>query len=100
MTVWTEDDSVGFEFNEMMVQCKPFVDDFLQAMANTGHLGNDTNSVLLRLVGFAMHYYNDAEGSTKDKYASMMAALANNPLAQHMFKQTAEMAMNKMSGVE
>jgi hypothetical protein len=30
----------------------------------------------------------------------MMAALANNPLAQHMFKQTAEMTMNKMSGVE
>jgi len=100
MSEWTEDDAVGFEFNEMMVQCKPFVDGFLQAMANTGHLGNDTNSVLLRLVGFSMHYYNDAEGSTSEKYATMMAALANNPLAQQMFKQTAEMTMNKMSGVE
>lgn len=100
MTEWTEDDSVGFEFDEMMVQCKPFVDSFLQAMANTGNLGNDTNSVLLRLVGFSMHYYGEAEGSTKEKYAAMMAALANNPLAQQMFKQTAEMTMNKMSGVE
>ena len=101
MAEWTEDDSVGFEFDEMMVQCKPFVDNFLQAMANTGNLGNDTNSVLLRLVGFAMHYYNEAEGTTtKEKYAAMMAALANNPLAQQMFKQTAEMTMNKMSGVE
>ena len=69
-------------------------------MANTGNLGNDTKSVLLRLVGFSMHYHGEAEGSTKEKYAAMMAALANNPLAQQMFKQTAEMTMNKMSGVE
>ena len=77
MAEWIEDEIVETEFNWMMVQCKPFVDDFLQAMADTGHLGNDTNSILLRLVGFAMHYYGEAQGTT-----------------------TKEKTMNKMSGVE
>ena len=101
MAEWldSEDSTVENAFHTLMTDGKPLVDNLLQAMANTGHLGNDTNSILLRLVGFAMHYYNEADGEPIDRYQVAMGQLANNPLAQAMFKQTAEMTMNKSVGV-
>tara|TARA_R100000900_G_scaffold143144_5_gene125633 strand:+ start:1496 stop:1801 length:306 start_codon:yes stop_codon:yes gene_type:complete len=101
MAEWleSEDSTVENAFHTMMTDGKPLVDNFLQAMADTGHLGNDTNSILLRLVGFAMHYYGQGDGEPIDRYRYAMGQLANNPLAQAMFKQTAEMTINKTAGV-
>jgi hypothetical protein len=102
MAEWldTNDATVENAFHKMMTDAKPLVDNFLQAMANTGHLGNDTNSILLRLVGYAMHYYNESDGEPIDRYNLMMGQLATNPLAQAMFKKSTELVMNKASGVE
>ena len=101
MAEWleSEDSTVENAFHTLMTDGKSLVDNFLQAMADNGYLGSDTNSILLRLVGFAMHYYGEADGEPKDRYAVMMGHLANNPLAQAMFKQTAEMTLNKSAGV-
>lgn len=102
MTEWLQsrNSTVENAFHTMMTEGKPLVDNFLQAMADTGYLSNDTNSILLRLLGFAMHYYNEADGEPLERYQVTMGHLANNPLAQAMFKQTSEMTMNKVVGVE
>ena len=102
MAEWldTADSKVENAFHTLMTEGKVLVDNFLQAMADTGHLSTDTNSILLRLVGFSMHYYNEADGEPKDRYAVMMGHLANNPLAQNLFQQTTGMMLNNASGVE
>ena len=66
------------------------------------YFDDSPNSILIRLLGFSIHYYNEAVREHKDSheaYNHMIQRMAQNPLAQTLFQNVGMGMMNKGAGV-
>jgi len=100
MEKWTENEEVLLAFEKLMVECEGNMNQFMKEL--TPYFDDSPNSILTRLLGFSIYYFNEAVRDEKDSheaYNHMIQRMAQNPLAQTLFQQFGQSAMNKAVGV-
>lgn len=97
---WTDDEEVLLAFERLMVDSEINMNRFMKALSP--YFDDSPNSILIRLLGFSIHYYNEAirdELDTHEAYNHMIQRMAQNPLAQALFQNVGMGMMNKGAGV-
>jgi hypothetical protein len=100
MEKWTDDEEVMKTFEKLMVDMEVNMNRFMRSLAP--YFENTPNSMMIRLLGFAVHYYNQGVLvglNEHDAYNQMLQQLSTNTLAQQLFQQFGNDMMNKAVGV-
>lgn len=101
MAEWTNDAETMVKFRVLMEQIQEPLDEWLLAIAPT--FDDSPNSILLRLIGYGVAYYNKGleDGmSAIEAYHFMMQRISSLPIAQQLFVMAGGDIMNRMAGVE
>jgi len=97
---WNDDEEVLAAFEQLMVDCESDMNQFMKALSP--YFDDSPNSTLIRLLGFSIHYFNEAVRDDMDSheaYNHMIQRMAQNPLAQALFQSVGMGMMNKGAGV-